>query len=33
MAPRDGVFEFRRAVSCLHEMQGENYIANRAKGC
>jgi cell division protein ZapE len=26
----DGAFEFRRTVSRLHEMQSEDYIANRA---
>jgi cell division protein ZapE len=28
----DGAWEFRRTVSRLHEMQSEDYIANRAKG-
>jgi cell division protein ZapE len=28
----DGAFEFRRTVSRLHEMQSEDYIANRGKG-
>jgi len=27
----DGAFEFQRTVSRLHEMQSEDYIANRAK--
>jgi len=27
----DGAFEFRRTVSRLHEMQSEDYIANRAR--
>jgi cell division protein ZapE len=27
----DGAFEFRRTVSRLHEMQSEDYLANRAK--
>ena len=27
----DGAWEFRRTVSRLHEMQSEDYIANRAK--
>jgi cell division protein ZapE len=27
----DGAFEFRRTVSRLHEMQSEDYIANRGK--
>ncbi len=27
----DGAFEFRRTVSRLHEMQSEDYVANRAK--
>ena len=28
----DGSWEFRRTVSRLHEMQSEDYIANRASG-
>jgi cell division protein ZapE len=28
----DGAWEFRRTVSRLHEMQSEDYLANRAKG-
>lgn len=28
----DGAWEFRRTVSRLHEMQSEDYIANRARG-
>jgi cell division protein ZapE len=28
----DGAWEFRRTVSRLHEMQSEDYIANRSKG-
>jgi cell division protein ZapE len=27
----DGAFEFRRTVSRLHEMQSEDYVANRAR--
>ncbi|HEV8680096.1 MAG TPA: cell division protein ZapE [Stellaceae bacterium] len=30
-AAGDGAFEFRRTVSRLHEMQSEDYIANRAR--
>ena len=28
----DGAWEFRRTVSRLHEMQSEDYIANRSQG-
>jgi cell division protein ZapE len=27
----DGAFEFRRTISRLHEMQSEDYLANRAR--